>query len=503
MMTSSQRNNYRSLADLIAWDRELNAVFGGIAVAGLQLDSRAIAADEVFVACKGANQDGRDFVREAVARGAVAVLAEADEEWSEDRDYDGVPVLVIDQLGHKLSKIAGCFYGLPSEQLPLIGVTGTNGKTSCTQLMAQLLASLGKRCGVLGTLGNGINQQFKASANTTPDAITIQGLLAQWLDVGVDTVAMEVSSHGLAQGRVAELQFDVAVFTNLSRDHLDYHGSMQAYGEAKLKLFRQAGLELAVVNLDDDFADAVLAATASKVKQLTYSLKQTEADIYIQSANYAADGVDAVLQSPWGEYKLHSPLLGDFNLSNLLAALTALAAKGYAMADLIAGCATLKPVMGRMERVASGADIEVVVDYAHTPAALENALAALRMHTKGQLWCVFGCGGDRDKGKRPQMGRIAEQLADHVVVTSDNPRSENAETILNDILAGITNPSLVEADRAKAITSTIARAAAGDSILLAGKGHEDYQQVGDQRLPFSDIEQARLAVRQRQAGGQP
>ncbi len=502
MMAMQHSNRFKTLADLVGWDRPVSAVLAGIPVRGLQLDSRCIGEDDVFIACKGVAQDGRDFIREAVAMGAVAVLAERDEQWPEDRDCDGVPVLVVDQLSHKVSELAAVFYDHPGQQLPVVGVTGTNGKTSCTQLMGQLLHELDQSCGILGTLGVGLYGQLQAGINTTPDAISIQRHLADWLQASLAAAAMEVSSHGLEQGRVAAVPFRVAIFTNLSRDHLDYHGTMQAYGEAKLELFQQAGLRVAVINADDEFAETVVAAMPDEVQVLRYSLSDSSADIYARAIEFSAAAVRAELVSPWGVHSLRSPLLGNFNLANLLAALAALASLGYSLAELCAACNALTPVSGRMEKIAFDSDIEVVVDYAHTPDALANALQALRPHTRGQLWCVFGCGGDRDQGKRPEMGRIAEQLADQVVVTSDNPRSENADTIVNDILIGVAAPALVETDRAKAIAYAISQARPGDSILLAGKGHEDYQQVGEQRLPFSDLQQARLALQQRRAGGE-
>jgi UDP-N-acetylmuramoyl-L-alanyl-D-glutamate--2,6-diaminopimelate ligase len=501
MMALQHNNSLKCLGDLIGEIRPVDAVVAGIPVAGLQLDSRAVAADQIFIACKGAAADGRSFIREAVATGAVAVLAERGGDWQQDSDCDGVPVLVIDSLADKVSVIAGNFYDHPSQQFPVVGVTGTNGKTSCTQLMAQLLETLHQRCAVIGTLGTGVHGQMEPGVNTTPDAVSIQQHLADWQANGIDVAAMEVSSHGLQQHRVAALQFQVALFTNLTRDHLDYHGSMEAYGEAKLRLFQQAGLKVAVVNLDDPFAETVLASLPEGVRALTYSVANQSADVYAEQIEYQPGGVKAILQSPWDMAVLQSPLLGEFNLSNLLASLTVLAAMDYSLPKLVAACSGLQAVDGRMERINSENNIEVVVDYAHTPDALKNALQAVRQHTVGQLWCVFGCGGDRDQGKRPQMGVIAEQLADHVVVTSDNPRSENPHSILDDIVAGMqSQPALLEIDRAKAITYAIDQASQGDVVLVAGKGHECYQQIGKRRFPFSDMQQVRLALQLRKQG---
>jgi UDP-N-acetylmuramoyl-L-alanyl-D-glutamate--2,6-diaminopimelate ligase len=506
MMALQKQHSLKCLGDLIAWDRPVAAALAGIPVAGLSLDSRLVATDEVFIACKGAAVDGRNFIREAIATGAAAVLAEKDQLWQEDGECESVPVLVVEKLGQKVSEIAARFYSQPSQQLPVVGITGTNGKTTCTQLIAQLLQALNKRCAVIGTLGVGVDGVMEPGINTTPDALSIQAHLAKWRDDAVDAVAMEVSSHGLDQGRVAALHFDVAVFTNLSRDHLDYHGSMQAYGESKLQLFRQPGLRVAVVNLDDPFAQQVLAAVAADVDVITYSLHQESASLSAKNIVYGPQGVEAELFFNQQGFALHSQLLGDFNLSNLLACLATLVAKGYGLESLMPVCKNLRGAEGRMEalsrQAAMESDVEVVVDYAHTPEALASALNTLRLHCKGKLWCVFGCGGDRDQGKRPQMGALAEQLADQVVLTSDNPRSESAAAILGDIVAGMDGePYLQELDRAAAIARVIAEADAGDVILLAGKGHENYQQVGEQRLPFSDIQQARLALRQRLQGG--
>lgn len=500
MMALEKNEKIKCLGDLLEGIRSLDPVLAGVPILGLQLDSRAVKSDQLFIACKGTVSDGRQFIREAVATGAAAVLAEYGEEWVEDTDCDGVPVLVVEGLAKKVSEIAGQFYDHPSRELPVIGVTGTNGKTTCTQLIAQFLAALNKRCGVIGTLGVGVNSQMAPGINTTPDAISIQQQLAQWNEE-VDTVAMEVSSHGLEQGRVAAIHFQIALFTNLSRDHLDYHGSMEAYGQAKLQLFLQPGLHAALVNLDDPFSRKILEAVPQDVSVLTFSLTDQSADVYLKDTQFLAAGVEACLVSPWGEISFQSPLLGAFNLSNVLGAVTALVVMGYDLSQLVPAFAQLKAVDGRMEQVVNDADLVAVVDYAHTPDGLTKALQAMRQHGAGRLWCVFGCGGDRDKGKRPEMGAVVERWADCAVVTSDNPRSENPQQILEQIVSGMKNsPECVEPDREKAIAYAVANAAKGDAVLVAGKGHESYQQVGQQRLPFSDLQQLRLALGKRAQG---
>ncbi|WP_200821393.1 UDP-N-acetylmuramoyl-L-alanyl-D-glutamate--2,6-diaminopimelate ligase [Oceanicoccus sp. KOV_DT_Chl] len=497
MMTAIRSHQATPLSELITVN---DTVLADVCVSGLALDSRQVVVGDLFLACSGLMADGRDFIPQAIAQGAVAVLAEKDDRYSENSVHASIPVMVVADLTMKLSDIAGRFYSHPSQQMSVIGVTGTNGKTSCTQLIAQLLEQLQQACGVIGTLGvstnAGITTELSPVLNTTPDAITIQKILAQWHQQNVNIVAMEVSSHGLEQGRVSALHFELALFTNLSRDHLDYHGTMQAYAEAKARLFRQPGLKKAVVNMDDSFTDTLAAVVSSNVEVLRYSING-EADVWVDQVSYHSEGVSARLHSPWGSFDLLSPLLGAFNLSNVVAALASLAALNYDLAKLVAALPAINTIEGRMQRIESAANINVIVDYAHTPDALEKALTAVRQHADGKVWCVFGCGGDRDQGKRPQMGEIAQRYADFVVVTSDNPRNEPAAEIINQVLGGIDCPAAVEEDRAKAIAFAITNAQAGDSILIAGKGHEDYQLIADQRIPFSDIKEARLALARR------
>jgi UDP-N-acetylmuramoyl-L-alanyl-D-glutamate--2,6-diaminopimelate ligase len=497
MTATVKMKQFKQLMDLVP---SVDKRFATIEVLGLEFDSRQIKQGDVFLACAGHTQDGRKFINQAISSGAVAVLVEKGQQWSADSVVKGTPVIVVDNLSDRLSELAGNFFERPSQYMTVIGVTGTNGKTSCTQLMMQLFNRLNESCGVIGTLGVGVDGSFDSVENTTPNAVFIQDLLSQWKTRDVGVAVMEASSHGLEQGRVAAIQFELALFTNLSRDHLDYHGSMQSYAEAKALLFQQSGLKKAVLNADDAFADSLQSLISDSVAVLRYSVKSSSAaDLWLEDVVFHAKGVNATLHTPWGVFPLSSPLLGQFNLSNVVAAIACLGSLGYPVARLVEEIDSITVIPGRMEHVSSieQSDISVVVDYAHTPDALEKALLAMRQHTSGQLWCVFGCGGDRDQGKRPQMGSIAQRFADHVVVTSDNPRSESASDIINEILGGVDRPTLIEEDRAVAIDTVITKAQSGDAILIAGKGHEDYQLIGKQRLPFSDIKQARLALAKR------
>jgi UDP-N-acetylmuramoyl-L-alanyl-D-glutamate--2,6-diaminopimelate ligase len=347
---------------------------------------------------------------------------------------------------------------------------------------------------VIGTLGASLGDEVEEAGNTTPDPVALQKQLADWRDQGVYAVAMEVSSHALVQGRVNGVEFETAVFTNLSHDHLDYHGSMQAYGRAKLELFTREGLSHAVVNLDDDFAPQVMAVVDPGTRVVTFSARGGEADVRVRHARFHPGGVDGELQTPWGSGAFESPLPGDFNLANLAAAVAAMALAGEDLSRLLAAVAQLKPVPGRMELVPNAAGLQVIVDYAHTPDALHQVLAALRSHVAGALVTVFGCGGDRDRDKRQLMGRVACELSDRVFVTSDNPRSEPPGDILRDIETGCSGDYLLLEDRAEAIRRALQEAEPGDCIVIAGKGHEDYQIVGSERLYFSDTEQAMAAL---------
>ncbi len=459
----------------------------------LTLDSRKVRPGDLFLAVPGYQQDGRVHIADAIAHGAAAIAYEA--EGAADMMAVSAELVPVRNLAGQLSAIAGRFYGEPSRSLHLVGITGTNGKTSVSYLIAQALDVLGERCGIIGTLGTGFHGELVLGQHTTPDAIGVQANLANLRKQGARAVAMEVSSHGLAQGRVAALAFDVAVFTNLSRDHLDYHGSMEAYGEVKARLFEMPGLRCRVVNLDDDLGRS-LAVERPESRLLTYSLSDKSAYLYCPETRLADDGIHARLVTPQGERSLRSPLLGRFNVSNVLAAVGALLGMNYPLDEILAVLPNIQGPAGRMQRLGGGGRPLVVVDYAHTPDALEKVLGALRPHTRGKLVCLFGCGGDRDRGKRALMAQVAERLADHVVVTDDNPRNEEPLQILEEIRTGFEKADHVAfvPGRAAAIASCIASSDVDDVILLAGKGHEDYQEIKGERLPFSDLEQASIAL---------
>jgi UDP-N-acetylmuramoyl-L-alanyl-D-glutamate--2,6-diaminopimelate ligase len=459
----------------------------------LTLDSRNVRPGDLFLAVPGSKVDGRAHIADALKLGAAAVAYQV--EGATVLPLTDVPLIPVKGLIAQLSSIAGRFYGEPSRLVNMVGVTGTNGKTSITQLVAQALDALGEHCGLIGTLGTGFYGALQSGRLTTPDPIAVQSTLYDLKKGGAHAVAMEVSSHALDQGRVAALDFDIAVLSNLSRDHLDYHGSMQAYAEAKARLFAWPGLKCRVLNLDDDFGRQ-LAEQEQDSRLITYSLADSAATLYCCDTRFDDHGVRATLVTAHGEYSLSSRLLGRFNLSNVLAAVGVLMGMAYPLDDILKVMRNVEGPVGRMQRLGGGDKPLVVVDYAHTPDALDQVLQALRPHAKGQLLCLFGCGGDRDSGKRPLMAEVAERLADRVLVTDDNPRSEDPLRIFDDIRAGFSsaaNATFV-AGRAAAIVQLIASASVDDVIVLAGKGHEDYQEINGERQPFSDLQQAEQAL---------
>jgi len=478
----------------------------GVPLADLTADSRAVKMGSIFAAFPGTVLDGRHFIAEAIVRGAAAVLWErAGFEWDERWD---VPNLGIDNLRGRISEIAGHIHGNPSESLWVAGVTGTNGKTSVAQWIACASDALGRRAAVLGTLGNGMVGERVEAKNTTPDPIVLQRSLAEYLRRGARTVAMEVSSHGLDQGRVAGIKFDAAVFTNLTRDHLDYHRTMEAYAEAKFRLFGARGLRHAVINVDDEWGRTFAARLkGGPLEVITYGTSG-ELDPRLRGGDkdtprlrggdieLSEEGVRFRVASEWGSGEVRAGVLGAFNVSNLLAVLGALIAQGIAFERALEAVSALKPVPGRLERLGGGELPLTVIDYAHTPDALEQALATLRAHASGRLVCVFGCGGERDAGKRPQMAAIAEAGADAVVVTDDNPRGEDGDAIVAGILAGFARPEAVavQRDRRAAIARAIGEAGPDDIVLVAGKGHEPYQEIAGVRHPFDDTAVARAAL---------
>ena len=468
----------------------------GVRYTGVAIDSRTVKPGDLFIAYPGDLADGRNFIPQALAAGAIMVAWDAcGFEWDPVWNVPNVP---IDGLRQHVGLIAEHFFKNPSRHLLVTGVTGTNGKTSCSHWIAQSLTRLQQPCAVIGTLGSGLMGEEISTdypVNTTPDPVSLHAVLGKIRARGAKAVAMEVSSHGIAQGRVNGVAFDVAMFTNLSRDHLDYHGDMRAYGEAKAQLFAWPTLKHAVVNLDDEFG-AVLASRIDRkrVNVIGYGLGKGE--IAGHNLDLSTKGLKLEIRTPWGAAKVRSGVLGAFNAHNILGVLGVLVCADVRLDEAVAAVAELEPVPGRMETIFEDGFPLVVVDYSHTPDALEKALESLRdvLSPGAQLHCVFGAGGDRDPGKRPAMGEIATRLADQSIVTSDNPRSEDPGSIIRDIIAGAHASYRIEPDRAVAIRDAIARAGPDDIVLIAGKGHETYQEIHGERLPFNDVAVARAAM---------
>lgn len=480
---------------------ELEGLSADLAITGLVQDSREVKPGDAFVAIAGFGAHGLNFVDVAREAGAAAVLYEPPAPDDLPAPADAIPVV---GLRARMGTMADTFHDHPSGAMTTVGVTGTNGKTSTVQLLAQAWTLRGQKAGTVGTLGSGVYPKIVPTGFTTPLVLRMHALLAELRDEGASAVAMEVSSHALDQGRVDGVHFDVAVFTNLTRDHLDYHGDMARYGAAKARLFDWPGLRAAAVNLDDAFGRELFAAVGGKVRALGFSSRGAAgASVRAEELVLDGSGIRFLLHAGGQAHPVRSPLLGRFNVDNLLGVATTLFALGMAPALIAETLSQLVPVDGRMNRLGGegGAPL-VVVDYAHTPDALEQALASLRAHTAGTLTCVFGCGGERDTGKRPQMAAIAERLADRVIVTDDNPRNEDGDAIVADILAGITDSArvAVQRDRATAIAHAIAGAGPDDVVLIAGKGHEPYQDVGGVKLPFEDAAVARDCLRHREGG---
>ena len=474
-----------------------------ILITGLSLNSQQVKPGDLFFAFPGTQADGRRFIENAINQGAAAVLAEANLGISETLEFetsDGhkVPILTMPDLSSYCSAIAGEFYGNPSHNMQVIGVTGTNGKTSCAYYLAAAFTNLGSKTGFMGTIGCGLyGEDIISTGLTTSDPITVQRLLAEIYDAGASTVIMEVSSHALVQGRVNGVRFANAVFTNLSQDHLDYHGDMASYWAAKRLLFENFQLPHAVINANDPYGRELLLDLWGSQSVCAYGqvpLPPEVVQMPMVSAHeikFSRHGVKARIHSPWGLGLLESPQVGRFNLSNLLAVIATMATLGVHMDDILHALQNLPVVPGRMQSFSKTNRPLVIVDYAHTPDALENVLAVLRENCDANLWCVFGCGGTRDKSKRPVMGEVAERLAHKVIVTDDNPRMEDAHEIVKDILKGFKKPEAIkiEHDRAAAIAYAIHHAEIKDTILIAGKGHETYQQIGKAKRHFSDAEE--------------
>lgn len=450
-----------------------------VTVHGMTEDSRRVAAGDAFVAVRGEHSDGHDHAAAAVAAGAVAVLAE--------RPIDGLtaPVIVVPGLRERRGALAARLYRHPGKRLYCVGVTGTNGKTSIAHYLADLAGRVGRPAGYLGTVGWGRIGALEPSRLTTEDPITLQARLARLVEEGCSWAVLEASSHALAQDRVRDVPFRAAVFSNLTRDHLDYHADEAAYAAAKARLFAWPGLELAVINVDDAFGRTLRERLPAGVGCIGYG---SGGEVTWRDVRFDGAGARGRWSTPWGEAPLCLPVQAMFSIANAAAALAVLCANGVALHDAAAAAATLAPVPGRLERFEAPGRPAVVVDFAHTPDAVEQVLAALRPATRGRLICVFGCGGDRDAGKRPLMAAAAERQADELWLTSDNPRSEDPERILADMAGGLTGRVAAHrcVDRAEAIAAAIAGAAEDDVVLVAGKGHEDYQEIAGERRPYSD-----------------
>lgn len=479
--------------------QQIEVAATSLLVRHLRLDSRDVTPGDVFVAIKGHQLDGGQFIDKAIANGAVAVIADRLCEF----ECDFEPLYLISDLNKKLPALASHFYQQPSKQLDVVGVTGTNGKSTTTAMIAHLAKFCDTQSAIIGTLGYGQPESLTELINTTPSCVDLQRILAQLATDNNKLVAMEVSSHGLVQQRVAKTHFKAAVFTNLSRDHLDYHGDMASYADAKLMLMRDFDAQLVVLNQDDNQVEQWLEQYDFN-NLVCYGHKNLQPKgakfVYFTDVSYHKTGISAQLTTSWGDIAITCPLFGEFNLYNLAAAIATLLGLGYPLDQLAAGCASLQPVAGRMQAFSAPNQPTCIVDYAHTPDALALALQALQQHVPGGVSCVFGCGGDRDKGKRPMMAQAAEQNADKVIITSDNPRSEEPWQIIKDVAAGLSQPDRahLEADRAHAIAFAIDNANANDVVLIAGKGHEDYQIIGTQRIDFCDRKYVQQHLQQKQ-----
>ena len=477
---------------------ELEGLSADLAVTGLVMDSREVRPGDAFVAIAGFGAHGLNFVDAAREAGATAILFEPPAPESLPAPADAIPVT---GLRSRMGTMADRFHGHPSAAMTTVGVTGTNGKTSTVQLLAQAWTLRGQKAGTVGTLGAGLWPKIVPTGFTTPLVLRMHALLAELRDEGAQAVAMEVSSHALDQGRVDGVHFDVGVFTNLTRDHLAYHGDMASYGAAKARLFDWPGLRAAAVNLDDAFGRELFDAVGGKVRAVGFSSRGAAgASVRADDVQLDGSGIRFMLDAGGQAHPVRSPLLGRFNVDNLLGVAATLFALGMAPALVAETLSQLAPVDGRMNRLGGEGGLPlVVIDYAHTPDALEQALASLRAHTAGALTCVFGCGGERDRGKRPQMAAIAERLADRVIVTDDNPRNEDGDVIVADIVEGFADTTrvLVQRDRAAAIAQALANAGADDVVLVAGKGHEPYQEIAGIRHAFDDTAVARELLRRR------
>ena len=543
-------NSSWKLGDLLKGVIDVENEDVDITIASITLDSREVKKNTLFVALNGTDKHGLNFADKAIDKGAVAILWEPDAVWSQG-DYS-VPAIGVDDLRERLGIIVDRFYGSPSADMKVVGVTGTDGKSTVSHFIAEALNGCGQKSAVIGTLGVGVPGDLVDTGLTTPDVVVVHRTLAEFKQQGIKNVIMEVSSHALDQQRVAGVDFEVAVLTNLTRDHLDYHGTVEAYGEAKARLFVRDGLQSVVINIDDAFGQQLIenslelenspeqvnhseqvksskqenksitsseggknrqadvAPQAIQAQVIAYSVAKSAVKSVVGSGvspaeclkatnpQFTHNGIQADFHFHGDTKTVNAPVLGEFNLYNLLAATGCLIGMGLPFAKAVDCVCKVKTVPGRMEKVSSDGEPLVVVDYAHTPSALEAALKALRVHTPSRVVCVFGCGGDRDKGKRPLMARTAELNANMVILTDDNPRSEMPFQIMHDMISGLEHPEHVamEHDRAKAIRYAVKSVESGDSVLIAGKGHETYQLVGDEKRDFDDRVEARAAIRE-------
>ncbi|MBD2338977.1 UDP-N-acetylmuramoyl-L-alanyl-D-glutamate--2,6-diaminopimelate ligase [Calothrix sp. FACHB-156] len=469
-------------------------------VKGLKTNSHACGSGDLFIGMPGTRVDGGEFWQSAIALGAVGAIV-SPQAVQKNPPTPEAFVVSSSNMTKACAQLASTFYGYPGRKLKLVGVTGTNGKTTTTHLIEYFLSKANLPTALMGTLYTRWPGFAETAVHTTPFAVELQQQLAAAVDAGCEFGVMEVSSHALAQGRVLGCEFEVGVFSNLTQDHLDYHRDMEDYFAAKALLFSPDYLKgRAIINADDAYGQRLIASLGAE-KVWSYSVNHSNTDLWMSDLNYEPNGVSGTLHTPKGNVAFRSPLVGQYNLENLLAAVGAVLHLGLDLHFVTAAIPEFPGVPGRMERVqiAANQDISVIVDYAHTPDSLENLLKAARPFIPGKMICVFGCGGDRDRTKRPKMGKIAAELADVAVVTSDNPRTEDPEKILQDILAGIpatANPTVI-GDRATAIRTAILQAQPGDGVLLAGKGHEDYQILGTEKIHFDDREHAREALQAR------
>jgi len=476
-----------------------------IAIGRLSSDSRSLQPGDLFLACGGDNNHGLDFIADAVAAGVAAIAWDSSTADAPATEV-GVPMIAVPDLANRLGEIANRFYGRPSESVHVVGVTGTNGKTTVAWLIAQCCELLEQSCGYIGTLGTGVGAVEGGEGMTTPGAVELHDSLAGFRNAGATWAAIEVSSHALAQNRVDGITFDTVLFTNLSRDHLDYHGDMHSYAESKARLFLDYPARSRIINLDSEFGSELAGRCGQDVVTVSTRFDRVANGrpyVFVRSVVANDTGSLVRISSSWGDGEIELPLPGDFNVANAVIVLAALLRHGVPIARACETLAQVSAPPGRMERVEASAELPAVyVDYAHSPQAIDVALRALRAHCRGKLWCVFGCGGDRDAGKRPQMARNAEMGADRLVITSDNPRGEEPGQIIAQIVDGLKQPdcATVLEDRAAAIAWAIREAAIDDVILIAGKGHENYQLIGTERIDFSDYGAALANLAKRAEG---